>query len=178
MISGRSVALRPTRKEDLDELYQLTSDLSYRTPLAPVGLESFVDFSRDFEKNGWWFDDGGGLVITLLDGTIVGNIGCRRNGVIAGYEVGYQVFKPEFRGHGYMSEALELFSVHMFDWKPIPRLYALVDPRNKASIAVAIKCHFVLEGTMRSAIFARGAYHDLSIYARLRAAHGASEQTG
>jgi RimJ/RimL family protein N-acetyltransferase len=168
MITGTNVILRTVKESDLEELFQLESDVGQRTALSPVPFTSFVDYKRDYEKFGWWFEDGGGLVITTLDGSLIGTIGCRKNGIIAGYEVGYQILRQEHRGNGYMSEALPLFTRHMFDWKEIPRLYLLIQPQNAPSIALAKSAGYVYEGLLRSAVFVRGEYRDLAIYGILR----------
>jgi len=169
MITGTNVILRPARDADLDELFELENSLSNRSPLAPVGFKSYLEYKRDYEKFGWWFDDGGGLVITTPDERLIGSIGCRRNGIVAGYEVGYQIFCEEDRGQGYMSEALRLFTDYMFDWKDIPRLYLFIDPDNTASVALAQKTGYTHEDLMRRAVFARGAYRDLAVYGMVRA---------
>lgn len=168
MIKGTNVILRTTQDSDLEELFQLESAVDQMAPLSPVGFSSFLAYKKDYEKFGWWFDNGGGLVITTTDGALIGSIGCRPNGIIAGYEIGYQIFRHEHRGHGYMSEALALFTRYMFEWKDIPRLYLLIDPENAASIALAKKTGYAYEGLMRSAAFARGEYHDLAVYGILR----------
>ena len=160
--------LRPAREADLEELYRLDSDLNERGPLSPVGFTSFLQYKQEYEKNGWWFDNGGGLVITTGDDAIIGRIGCRANGIIAGFEVGYQIFRHQDRGHGYMSDALTHFTKYMFEWKDIPRLYLLIDPENSASVAVAEKNGYAYEGLMRQAAFARGVYRDLAIYGILK----------
>lgn len=169
MITGTNVILRPARDTDLEELFELENSIANRSPLAPVGFKSFLEYKRDYEKFGWWFDDGGGLVITTQDGRLIGSIGCRRNGIVAGYEVGYQIFRDADRGKGYMSEALRLFTDYMFDWKDIPRLYLFIDPENAASVALARKTGYTHEGLMRRAVFARGAYRDLAVYGIVRA---------
>lgn len=168
MITGENVVLRAVRESDLEKLYQIESAIEHRLPTSPVGFESFVKYKEDFATFGWWFDDGGGLVITTRDGDMIGSIGCRRNGIIAGYEVGYQIYREEHRRRGYMTEALSLFTRHMFDWKDIPRLYLLIQPENVASIAVAKKTGYEYEGLMKSAVFVRGEYRDLAIYSILR----------
>lgn len=152
----------------MEELYELQSEIEERGPIGPVGFSSFVAFKRDFEKEGWWSAEQGGLVITTVDGAIIGRIGFRKNGVIEGLEVGYQIFEARNRGRGYMTEALSLFTRHLFQWKDIPRLYLLIDVENEASIALARKCGYTHEGIMRKAMFARGHYRDTSVYGILK----------
>ena len=178
MIEGRRVNLRPAREDELALLYDLEHTVAHRGPFGPLGVSSFVQYKRDYEKCGFWFDDGGGLVISDKEGRVIGKIGCRRNGVVLGYEVGYVIFREEDRGKGYMGEALELFTAYMFAWKDIPRLYLLITPQNAPSVGLAEKVGYVKEGLMRRAIFVRGAYNDLAIYAILRdEAHSLMERS-
>ena len=86
----------------------------------------------------------------------------------SGYEVGYELFSPEFSGKGYMSEALLLFCAYMFSVYPINRIQVNTMEGNKASARVAEKCGFTYEGTMRKATFHQGKYHNLRLYSLLR----------
>ena len=168
MIEGRRINLRPAREEELEKLYELENSVSNRGSLGPLGMKSFFQYKQDFEKYGWWCDDGGGLVIADKRGNPIGNIGCRQNGVVSGYEVCYQIFREKDRGQGYMTEALELFTAYMFAWKNIPRLYLFIIPENTSSIRLAEKIGYTKEGVMRRAIFVRGASRAFAIYTILR----------
>ncbi len=168
MIEGRRINLRPAREDELPLLYDLEHTVANRGPFGPLDVSSFVQYKRSYEKHGFWFDDGGRLIVTDKEGRVIGKIGCRRNGVILGYEVGYVIFREQDRGKGYMGEALELFTAYMFAWKDIPRLYLFITPENAPSVRLAEKVGYVAEGLMRRAVFFRGAYYDLAIYAMLR----------
>jgi RimJ/RimL family protein N-acetyltransferase len=139
MIDGDIVLMRPVREAELEELHALESALGERTVLAPVGFSSFVEYKRDFEKFGWWSD-----------------------------EVGYQIYRREDRGKGFMTDALSHFTRYMSEWKDIPRLYLFIDPENEPSSAVARTAGYTREGVMRKAVFARGRYRDLAVYGILR----------
>ena len=88
--------------------------------------------------------------------------------MLAGYEVGYAIYRPADRGKGYMTEALHIFAAYLFEVKEIPRLELAILPGNDASRRVAEKCGFKLDGVMRKQYFCQGQYHDLQVWSLLR----------
>lgn len=169
MIEGKNINLRLIRKEDLDEILELQNDLSNRGEFLGLELGSEVSIKKHFDETGYWEKDFGKMLITDKAGNILGDIiffrgmrGCE------GYEIGYQIYKQENRGKGYLTEALKLFSAYLFELRPINRLEICVFNNNIPSRKVAEKCGYVYEGTMRQAYFARGKYHDLQLFSILR----------
>ena len=88
--------------------------------------------------------------------------------MIAGYEIGYAIFRPEDRGKGYMTAALRIFSAYLFELKPVPRLQLGMFKGNAASRKVAERCGYQYEGTQRQGNFLRGQYHDRETFSLLR----------
>jgi RimJ/RimL family protein N-acetyltransferase len=81
-------------------------------------------------------------------------------------EIGY-ILAPAARGRGVASGALRLLS----DWAirdiGLERVELRISANNLASIAVAKRCGFVYEGTLRSLYFKDGLRGDTAIYSRL-----------
>ncbi len=67
-----------------------------------------------------------------------------------------------------MSEALTLFSDHLFKWKKVNRLELRIHPDNIGSNRVAEKCGYVFEGINRKAVKRFDGYADMKIYSLLR----------
>ena len=67
-----------------------------------------------------------------------------------------------------MSEALFLFIDFLYYTKNITRLQAAIFEGNTASIKLAQKIGFKLEGTSRNAVFHQGKLQDINIYSLIR----------
>ena len=80
-------------------------------------------------------------------------------------EYGYYLGKDKV-GHGYITEVVRLLEKELFQ-RGIHRLIITCDVNNKASAAVAKRCGFELEGTMREARYAYGTYRDELLFAKL-----------
>jgi ribosomal-protein-alanine N-acetyltransferase len=92
----------------------------------------------------------------------------RPSPMLAGFEVGYAIFRPEDRSEGHMTEVLRIFSAYLFELKPIPRLQLGMFKGNAASRRVAEKCGYRYEGTQRRGNFRRGEYRDRETFSLLR----------
>ncbi|MHC4696977.1 MAG: GNAT family N-acetyltransferase [Planctomycetota bacterium] len=169
MLRGRRVVLRLFTEEDLEELFVLDSDIAARGEYFPIALHTLSDMRKQFRETGWWQEDQGRMVIASGDEEMVGAIVFfRPSPMLAGYEVGYTIFRPEDRGKGYMTEALRIFSAYLFELKPIPRLQLGMFKGNTASRKVAEKCGYQYEGAQRQGNFLRGEYRDRETFSLLR----------
>lgn len=169
MLRGRKVILRLFTEEDLEKLFTLDSDIAARGEHFPIALHTLSEMRKQFRETGWWQEDQGRLVIANVDGEMVGAIVFfRPSPMLAGYEVGYAIFRPEDRGKGYMTEALRIFSAYLFELKSIPRLQLGMFKGNAASRKVAEKCGYQYEGTQRQGNFLHGEYCDRETFSLLR----------
>lgn len=171
VLQSKKVCLRTVRESDLELIYKLMTDVSEKGEYWLIDIPAEPAFLRGFAERGFWHDNFGRMLIVdqEQEGRIIGEIIYYRNADYrAGYEVGYQIFKREDRGKGYMSEALALFSSFLFESKPIPRLQLTVIAGNEASRKVAEKCGYRYEGTLRKAAFHAGKYVDLELFGLLR----------
>ena len=169
MLRGKKVVLRLFTEEDLEELFALDSDIAARGEYFPIALHTLSDMQKQFRETGWWQEDQGRMVIATADGGMVGAIVFfRPSPMLAGYELGYAIFRPEDRGKGYMTEALRIFSAYLFELKPTPRLQLGMFKGNAASRTVAEKCGYQYEGTQRQGNFLRGEYRDRETFSLLQ----------
>ena len=81
-------------------------------------------------------------------------------------EIGY-VLNPSFRGKGYAREALSAVLNFGFATLGLHRIYARIIRENQPSIRLAEACGMQREGLLREAVFLRGEYRDIAIYAKL-----------
>jgi ribosomal-protein-alanine N-acetyltransferase len=169
MLRGEKVVLRLFTEEDLETLFALDSDIGARGEHFPVTLHTLTEMRKQFRETGWWEEDQGRMVVADESGAMIGAIVFfRPSPMLAGYEIGYTVFRPEDRGKGCMTEALRIFSAYLFELKAIPRLQLGMFTGNIASRKVAEKCGYRLEGTQRLGGCLRGEYHDRETYSLLR----------
>ena len=169
MLVGHRVILRPFRRSDLDELYDLVSDVREIGEFWPLGCISEPRWFKQFEETNWWTNEFKLLLITDRDGRRIGQINIyKASHSYEGWELGYRIYKPEDRGKGFMTEAVRMATAYLFGQEPIGRIQILLDPRNKGSRIVAERAGYTLEGTLRGAHFDRGEYLDLLLFSILR----------
>jgi len=169
MIEGEKIILRTFKEEDLDEYFRLSNNILQRGEYYPIRLRSEAEWRKKFAENAFWDEEMGMFLITDKKGKFVGEILYFKSHIyFTGLEVGYNIFQDSDRGKGYISEALKIFTAYLFDAKNIPRLYLAIIPGNIASIKVAEKCGFRLDGVLRKANFHHGEYTDLEMYSLMR----------
>lgn len=169
MIKGEKIILRVVEKGDLDEIYRLKNSFSEIGEFYPCDMVSDFMIQERYAQGRFWGEAGGTMLITSFEGEILGEISYFK-GVhyLNGYEIGYRIFKKEYRGKGYCSEALKLFSAYLFAAKTIERLEVRAVKENIASIKIAEKCGYQREGLLRKGGFQGGAYHDLVLFSLIR----------
>ncbi|MDR3460438.1 MAG: GNAT family protein [Verrucomicrobiae bacterium] len=80
-------------------------------------------------------------------------------GVLCSASVGYYAFAP-YAGQGLMGEGLQLVLRQAFTKHKLHRVEADIQPKNRASLALAKKCGFVKEGFSRRFAKIRGRWRD------------------
>lgn len=169
MIKGKLVNLRLITQQDLDEILSLSSDISQRGEFWHLNLQSEQALKKRFAETGLWSEDYGTMLITEKSNKIVGEITYFKGlWYMPGYEVGYQIYREEDRGKGFITEALRIFSAYLFEAKQINRLEVEVSTENLPSRRVAEKCGYKFEGVKRQAIYSRGKYHDIDLLSLTR----------
>ena len=169
MLNGTSISLRPVREADLDVMYAAHTDIANRGRFFPLGVVSESAFRRDFADHGFWQRDEGTLLIVSPDGDTAGHIEFFRPvSYWDAFELSYQVYGDRHSGRGYATEAVQLLVDYLTATKKQHRIHLVIVPGNEASLRVAEKCGFLLEGTVRGAFFNGGRNHDVLLYSLLR----------
>ncbi len=168
MLHGERVELRPVREADLPAFTAAHLDIRNRGAFFPLGVMSEPVLQRRFAENGFWERDEGTLLI-WHDEEIVGHI---EFFVPVSYwdafELSYQLYDERHAGHGFTTEAVQLLVDYLTATKKQHRIHLVIAVGNEASVRIAEKCGFELEGTVRGAFFNDGTNHDVLLYSLLR----------
>jgi len=169
MIKGSKIILKLIEsQEELLEKIELQNRLEDRALTDHTELVSLNKAIKAFNDHGFWQTESGTMLITDLEGHLIGDIGYKKSTDME-LQIGYRMLSETARGKGYMTEALNLFSVYLFETIPlITRLSLLTAEDNIPSRKLAEKCGFVQEGILRNAYFYRGKICDWVIYGLLR----------
>lgn len=127
---------------DIDAIFAIHSDThtyEHRPELAMKTRDEAVELARSWQQN-WRENQLGYYVVSTLDGTTIGFTGVRHSAE-AGEEVLnlYYRFAPESQGKGYAKEAAAAAIASARERFPQLPVVAIIDPTNKASIALALK---------------------------------------
>lgn len=168
MIIGENLNLKLVKEKDLKELLPLLETLSFTCDGFLDKLEPEHLFFEKFQKNGFWSEEHGMMLVVDKRNNILGALFLKKYDLYQSFDIKYAIFKEEDRSKGYMKEALPLFVAYLFSTKKINRLQLAIPDYHRASIAIAQKCNFKFEGIARGSAFNKGKYIDLCIYSMLR----------
>jgi ribosomal-protein-alanine N-acetyltransferase len=170
LLTGRRLHLRPMLQKDREEMYQRSLDLESRGRFFPLNISSQVSAEAAFGTDGRWGPEVGILVVVQnSDEALVGYVSFEHTvSDVDELNLGYFTY-PEFRGQGYVSEALRLFVEYLFAMRrDVNRAALYIHPDNDKSMRVAERCGFTLEGRIREGWFNLGQWHDVLVYGLLR----------
>ena len=103
-----------------------------------------------------------------LDGHLIGTCGFSSFDIDNNSaQIGYVLNKKHW-GNGYAPEAVKEIMLFGFEVLKLHRIEARFIKQNERSKRVMEKCRMSYEGTLKEAIFAKGIYKDLGIYAITR----------
>lgn len=177
MIKGSKITLRTVRETDLDNLYELWSDIRKRGENFPLNIQSETSFKKDFHETGFWTDGYRQFLICNKEEQVVGSVFVFKvQSYFNGVEIGYILFDEGSRNKGFVTEAVSLFVKYLFSSQMINRIQLLVSPLNLASKRVAEKCGFKFEGIARGATFHKSKNQDVEVYSILRDEVALSEE--
>lgn len=171
VITTRRLLLRRLAPPDAPTVYAYRSlpevaRLQFWDPQSEEEILRFIEELTRIEPNtpGTWFQ----LGITLRDsGLLIGDCGIRFPAEETWQvEIGITL-DPAHQGQGYATEALEAAFGYCFGPLGKHRVFASVDPRNDASIALIERVGMRREAHFRESLWFKGAWADDLIYAIL-----------
>ena len=164
MLRGSKIILRPIQETDIKKVIALSNDFSETGPYWPLHPFTEQTLRCRYQDSSCWEEHSGLFLIVSPEDEILGHINFFKSSpYMAGYEIGYRLYKKADRGKGYGTEALALFSAYLFSIKAIPFLMVTAIEGNQASRRIAEKCGYRHIGTFPSFVFHRGAYHNLDM---------------
>ncbi|WP_143959361.1 GNAT family N-acetyltransferase [Litoribacter populi] len=104
-----------------------------------------------------------------LDGQLVGSIGSERgkDELRPNMEIGFWIGEP-FWGKGIATEAVKIFTNHLFNKFDVQRVFSQTYDFNVASMRVLEKAGYQAEAILKNAFIKNGTMGDLFQYVRLR----------
>jgi RimJ/RimL family protein N-acetyltransferase len=181
VLEGRSVRLRRPEPRDLEGIFAWYNDPEVVAPFDRFAVDTFEEFARSVAAAA---EDPVSLaprfvVETRAPAEVVGVVGhYRPHPVLEFVDVWYVLGKREARGKGFGREAVGLLIDHLFATDSVERVGATCDVENVASIRLLEALKFRREGTLRSALFHHGRWHDVHVYGLTRAERRAGAPPG
>ena len=168
MLKGSLCTVRHLLTADLNTFIALVNDLPSRGDYFSTQFKSPETMRKEFMQNGFVTEDSELFVIEDQRHHVVGVVTHFKSRTAVSREIGYRLFDPALAGRGYTSEAVRLLVDYLFNVHQYHRLELLTAPENAASVRIAEKCGFSVEGLLRQAFFINGQYRDVSVYGLLR----------
>jgi RimJ/RimL family protein N-acetyltransferase len=169
MLEGKGFTLRPVRSADLEAMYAAHVHIGNRGRFFPRGIVSESAFRRDFAEHGFWNRDEGLLLIVTSEDELAGHIEFFKPvSYWDAFELSYLLYDDRYAGRGWVTEAVQLLVDYLFATRKQERIQLAIVPGNAASVRIAERCGFTLEGTARGAFFNDGSSQDLLVYSLLR----------
>ena len=179
--NGPTVRLRPPERRDLEGIFAWYNDPEVVAPFDRFSLDRFDEFVRLVETAP---HDPVSLaprfvIETKAPTEVVGVVGhYRPHPVLESVDVWYVVGRREARGRGLGREAVGLLVDHLFETETVERVGATCDVENVPSVRLLEGLRFRREGTLRSALFHHGSWHDIHVYGITRAERRAPARPG
>lgn len=166
-LEGTTVRLRSLTPSDLPRVFGWYSDPEVVSPFDRYSTETFESFTRSVQDAP--ADPSSlapRLAIERLDELgAVGAVGhFIPHPVLESVEVWYLIGDPKARGHGFGREAVGLLVDHVLGTTAVERVGITCDVENVPSCRLAEGLGFRREGTLASAFYHHGRWHDAHLY--------------
>jgi len=166
-LEGATVRLRPLATEELAPLFAWYNDPAIVAPYDRFTVDTMDSFVAAVEGAP---NDPSSVaprfVVERRDVPgAIGFVGYYRAHPILEYvDVWYVLGDRQARGHGYGREAVGLLVGHVFEATAIERVGATCDVENAPSYRLLDGLGLRREGTLRSALYHHGRWHDVYVY--------------
>ncbi len=181
MICGMHVRLRGVERADLASFQSWLNDPEVTDGLATYLPLSMIDEEQWLDKMSQLPPEEKPLAIELNEGPnwrLIGNSGFFNvEWVNRCAEFGLFIGDKSVWNKGYGRETVQLLLKHGFETLNLHRIYLRVYSTNPRARRSYEKVGFVLEGTMREAVYRHGRYADVHIMSVLRSEWNAAEGT-
>ncbi|GHA10723.1 GNAT family N-acetyltransferase [Streptomyces echinoruber] len=160
LTTGR-LLMRTVGPQDTDAVYAAVQEPSiqrWTTVPSPYRYEHARAFTEQIVPDGWANDSAFTFGLFLPSGALAGMLGLSMHPPGTA-EIGYWAAK-EHRGNGYVTEAVAAACRWAFTRLGVDRVEWRAEVGNTASLAVAERVGFTLEGTHRSALVHQGVRRD------------------
>jgi len=170
-LEGTRVRLRPLAPTEYSSVFAWYNDAETVAPFDRFSVDTFDDFVAAVAAAP---DDPASLAPRFAverkdEGTVVGVVGHYRAHPVLEYtDVWYILGDRGARGKGFGRDAVRLLVDHVFATIGPERVGATSDVENVASCRLLEALGFRLEGTLRSALFHHGRWHDVRVYGLTR----------
>jgi ribosomal-protein-alanine N-acetyltransferase len=161
LLEGRNVNLRVVERDDLPLIAEWLSNPSFFNH-APFPQRSKTEMEKQYDSlpsDSEWF------IVQKKNSNRIGFV--YHESIGSQLEIGYALL-PKERNKGYGTEAITIIVDYLFLAKPVVRIQATTDVKNKPSQRVLEKNGFKREGIIRKAGFVRGQWRDEYLYSILR----------
>lgn len=144
-----------------------------------LGLVSTADFELEKEKyqkglTSYYLSFKNFLLVDKGSGSITGRIGYHTwKATHSRAEIGYGLYKDEYKNKGFMSEAMPAVLRYGFEQMGLNRVEAFASPLNIPSIWLLEKYGFVKEGLLRQHYGKNNHIEDSAVYGLLRSEYKA-----
>lgn len=162
ILTTERLLLRPFEPADTEAVFQACQDPAiqrWTTVPSPYEREHAEGFVGRIVPDGWRLGVLHAFAVLTRDG---GELAAAVSSITrdeGAAEIGYWAAKPH-RGRGYVTEAVRAVAHWAFTARGVERLEWRAEVGNAASLAVAEKAGFVIEGIQRSGIVNKGVRRD------------------
>lgn len=169
-IKTERLFLRRFEERDIPDIAKYGNDKEIHDNTLTVPFPYTEEDARKFYekcRENYFKEDEGFQYIVEDENGFIGVLGVHKPEKNVRVELGYWMGK-EFRGRGYMSEALEAVSNYLLKEHIFERVYLMTFMWNKASSKVAEKAGFSFEGVLRH--YAKkddGTLIDVNLYSKI-----------
>jgi len=172
VLEGTTVRLRPVAPPEYPVVFEWYNDPEVVSPFDRYVTDTYDAFVASVEGAG---RDPTSLaprfaIERRAERDLVGVVGhYRAHPVLEYVDVWYVLGERRARGHGIGREAVGLLVDHLFRTETVERIGATCDIENVPSSRLLERLGFRREGTLRSALFHHGRWHDVHVYGITRA---------